>query len=358
MRQLVFEGARSTRWIDVPVPSLSSAEAVLVRPEVVATCDMDAVALSGLIRFRPGTPLGHEGVGTVIDVGSGVTGFQPGDLVVIPWQISCGACGRCRRGQDTHCEAVPAGSCYGWGPHVARWGGFLADLVEVPFADHMLVPLPSGLDPTIAVGLSDNLVDAWRAIGPPLANTGGGRVLIVGGVTPDGGSIGVYAAAFAVGLGADEVVYVSHDAGLCQLAAGYGATVHRVEASYEDLGRFDVTADTSGLPDGLAFALRSTGPGGICTCTAGAVHRGVDVPVPVYEMYMNTVTFHTGWVHTRPLIAEPMQHMTAGLFDPRRIAQTVSFGDACAALAEPFNKLILSRARLDAGEALALSQGE
>jgi alcohol dehydrogenase len=344
MRRFVFEGARAARWIEAPPPSLGSARAALVRPEVVSTCDMDAVALSGLIRFRAGTPLGHEGVGTVVEVGDEVTGVAPGDTVVIPWQISCGACGRCRRGQDAHCETVPPGSCYGWGPHVAAWGGFLADLVEVPFADHMLIPLPTGLDPTIAVGLSDNLVDAWRAAEPPLRTTGGGRVLVVGGAMADGGSIGLYATAFAAGLGADEVVYVAHDPALCALAAGYGATVHLVERAYEDLGPFDVTIETSGLADALAFALRSTGPGGICTCTAGAVHRGHDVPVPIYEMYLNTVTFHTGWAHTRSLVAEPMRHLSEGLFDPRRIARTSTFDEAGAAFAEPFHKLILTRA--------------
>jgi alcohol dehydrogenase len=304
---------------------------------------MDAVALSGLIRFRAGTPLGHEGVGTVIDVGDAVTGVVPGDTVIIPWQISCGACARCRRGQDTHCETVPPGSCYGWGPHVATWGGFLADAVEVPFADHMLVPLPAGLDPTIAAGLSDNLVDAWRSVAPPLRTTGGGRVLVVGGAIPDGGSIGLYAAAFAVGLAADEVVFASHDPALCALAAGYGASVHHVQAGYEDLGTFDVTVETSGLAEALAFALRSTGPSGICTCTAGAVHRGRDVPLPVYEMYLNTVTFHTGWVHTRSLIPEPLSLMAERLFDPRRIARAATFDEATTAFAEPFHKLILTR---------------
>lgn len=342
MRQLVFEGARAAQWTDAPPPSLRSVKGALVRPEVVSTCDMDAVAMSGLIRFRAGTPLGHEGIGTVIEVGDAVTGVRPGDVVIIPWQISCGTCERCRRGQDTHCETVPTGSCYGWGPHVAEWGGFLADLVEVPFADHMLVPVPPGLDPTVAVGLSDNLVDAWRAVGPPLRTTGGGRVLIIGGPMPDGGSIGLYATAFAVGLGAD-VVFLSHDAHLCELAGAYGATAHRIEGQYDTVGSFDVTVETSGLPDALWFALRSTGPSGVCTCTAGAVHRGHDVPVPVYEMYMNTVTFHTGWVHTRALMAEPLQLLTEALFDPRLIARRSTFDDAPAAFAEPFHKLILTR---------------
>jgi alcohol dehydrogenase len=343
MRRLVFEGARSARWTDAAAPALTSGTGALVRVDVVGTCDMDAVALSGLVRFRPGTPLGHEGVGTVTEVGDAVTGVRPGDQVIIPWQISCGTCDRCRRGQDTYCATVPQGSCYGWGPQVRRWGGFLADLVEVPFADHMLVPLPPGLDARAAVGLSDNIVDAWRAIGPPLSTTGGGRVLVMGGSGVAGGGIGLYAAAFAVGLGAEETVFVSPDADLCAKAALYGATAHHLDGEIDGLGSFEVTVDTSGDAAALAFAVRSTAPNGICTCTAGAVHRGRDVPLPVYDMYMNSVTFRTGWVPTRALIDEPLRHLTANLFDPRRIAATATFADAEAAFAEPFTKLILTR---------------
>ncbi len=340
MRQLVFDGARTARWVDAPEPRITSGGGALVRPVAVSTCDMDAVALSGAIRFRGGTPLGHEGVGVVVDTGDEVRRHRPGDLVIIPWQISCGRCRRCQRGQDTHCETVEPGACYGWGPHVARWGGFLADAVEVPHADHMLVPLPAGMAPTVAAGLSDNLVDGWRAVGPPLAQTGGGRVLVVGSVLADGGSIGLYAAAFAVGLGADEVVFVSPHAHLRMLAAAYGATT--AEVLSPDLGAFDVTVETSGLAEALAGALRATGPGGVSTCTAGATHRGHEVPIPVYEMYMNTVTFHTGWVHTRSSIDEPLRLVADAMFDPLAVATVVPMADAVDALAEPFTKLVFS----------------
>jgi threonine dehydrogenase-like Zn-dependent dehydrogenase len=354
MRQLVFTGPGTTEWIDAADPPLTTAEGAIVEPTVVSTCDMDAVALAGTIRFRPGTPLGHEGIGVVVEVGDAVRSLSPGDQVIMPWQVSCGACDRCRRGQDTFCTTVPPGSCYGWGPHVKRWGGFLADRVEVPYADHMLVPVPAGLDPTWATGIGDNLTDAWRAVGPALRETGGGRVLVVGGGPGGGGSIGLYAVAFAVHLGATEVAYISHDPALGQLAVGLGATAvvdvtdgsgasGASGAGYPDLGHFDVTADTSGRPDGLAHALRSTGPGGVSTCTAGAVHRGRPVPLPVYEMYMHVVTFRTGWVHTRALLAEPLRLVAEGAFDPTSIASIHPFDDAVDAFAEPFTKLILQR---------------
>ncbi|MEO7398270.1 MAG: alcohol dehydrogenase catalytic domain-containing protein, partial [Ilumatobacteraceae bacterium] len=106
MRQLVFDGPRQTSWRDVPAPRLSGATGALVAPTVVSTCDMDAVAMSGRVRFRAGTPLGHEGVGVVVALGDAVASLSIGDRVIIPWQISCGVCGRCRRGQDTFCESV------------------------------------------------------------------------------------------------------------------------------------------------------------------------------------------------------------------------------------------------------------
>jgi hypothetical protein len=64
--------------------------------------------------------------------------------------------------------SVPFEAAYGWGPTAREWGGFLADVVAVPWADHMLCPLPEGVDPIAAAGVADNVTDAWRSVGPPL----------------------------------------------------------------------------------------------------------------------------------------------------------------------------------------------
>lgn len=130
---------------------------------------------------------------------------------------------------------------------------------------------------------------------------------------------------------------------MCRLAAAYGATAHRVADTYEDVGAFDVTVETSGVPAALAFALGSTGPSGVCTCTAGAVHRGNDVPIPVYEMYMNTVTFpHDRVGPPRSSIDEPLRLFEGQLFDPLSIARMATFDEAPEAFAEPFVKLVLA----------------
>lgn len=323
---------------------LTSDLAAVVRPVAVSTCDMDAIALSGVVRFRA-APLGHEAVAVVVEVGDRVSLVRPGDRVVVPWQISCGSCARCQRGQDAYCQSVPAGACYGWGPHVGTYGGLLTDTVAVPYADHMLVPLPECVDAAAAAGLGDNLVDAWRAVAPAFGGNGGSSVLVVGGVLPWGGSIGLYAVALAVAMGADDVVFVSHDQALCSAAAAYGAeALHVAESGYPDLApRFDVTVDTSGLREGLAFALRSTAVCGVCTCTAGAVHRGPDTPVPVYDMYLRSVTLKTGWVSTRPLVEPPLQLLSKRMYDPLAIAQVVDWDHAPEVLAQPFTKVVVVR---------------
>ena len=99
MRQLMLDGPGTVRWTEVPDPELPDAGAALVRPVAVATCDLDVGVLRGRYPLEGPYPFGHEAVAEVTAVGSGVRGVEPGDLVVVPFQISCGACGPCTRGR-------------------------------------------------------------------------------------------------------------------------------------------------------------------------------------------------------------------------------------------------------------------
>ena len=340
MRQLNYLRPGTLEWHDVPAPTLTGPGSALVRPLVVSTCDMDGVVISGAAPFRGPLPVGHEGVAEVVDVGDAVTSVAPGDRVLVPWKISCGACAACRRGRTAHCESVPKEAAYSWGPTAVEYGGFLADLVLVPFADHMLCPVPSGVDELAAVGVTDNITDAWRAVGPPLAGRPDATVLVAGGGGP--GSIGLFAAGLAAALGAGLVVYADPDGGRRETAAGWGATAL---ASLDELPgeprRFDVTVDASGDPRLLHAVVRRTAPGGLCTSTTAATYAAGDVPLPLLDMYRHSVTLTTGWVDTRPLMAEPLALIADGRFDPAPAFTAVAtFDDAPEALAQPFTKLL------------------
>src|SRR6516225_7115786 len=115
MRQLTFVRPGVLEWWDVPEPTIQDDRDAVVRPLAVTRCDLDLY-------------------------------IAIGDIVIVPFQISCGSCRFCRRGLTNACEAVPFRSSYGLKPVCGvEYGGTLSDLLRVPFADHMLIKNPAGL---------------------------------------------------------------------------------------------------------------------------------------------------------------------------------------------------------------------
>jgi alcohol dehydrogenase len=339
MRTLTYTGPHELQWREAPQPSLSSDKAALVRPLAVATCDLDALIIAGDSPFAPPFPIGHECVAEVLDVGDGVSSLAPGQVVSVPFQISCGECEQCRRGRSGNCGALPFMSTYGFGPAVERWGGFLCDVVCVPYAQHMLVPLPAGLAPAALASASDNLSDAWRAVAPALAEQPAAEVLVVGGASS--GSIGLYAAGLAVALGASAVTYVDANESRREVAQALGAQV--LAQTPKRLGPFAITVDSSADPQGLALALRSTAPDG--TCTSTAIYFGEQPSLPLLEMYTKGITFRTGRVHAREALPHVLELAASGAIEPQRvITRVVAWEDAAEALREcDWTKLVIER---------------
>jgi threonine dehydrogenase-like Zn-dependent dehydrogenase len=339
MQQLTYTGANALQWREVPEPRLSSDGAALVRPRAVATCDLDDLIIGGGSPFPAPFAIGHECVAEVVEVGDAVRSFAPGQLVSVPFQISCGQCAACLRGRTANCSGVPFMSSYGFGPAVEQWGGFLSDLVCVPYAEHMLVALPTGLEPAALASASDNISDAWRTVGPSLAEEPGAPVLVVGGAAA--GSIGLYAAALAVALSAESVLYVDLDAGRRATAAALGAeTLDRIP---KRLGPFPITVDASANPKGLALALRSTAADGVCTSCA--IYFGEEPAMPLLEMYTKGITFRTGRVNARPAMPHVLGLAAAGSLHPELITTRVlGWADAAEGLLErDWVKLVIER---------------
>ncbi|HEY1440849.1 MAG TPA: alcohol dehydrogenase catalytic domain-containing protein, partial [Mycobacterium sp.] len=148
MRQLTFEEAGRYAWREVLDPQITAPEQALVRPLMVACCDLDVAVCHGRLPLQPGYAVGHEGLAEVVAVGDDVGGVRVGDRVVVPFQISCGTCRECRRGVTGSCGSMPLMAMYGMAPIAGLdGGGFMSDLVLVPYADAMLIRVPDTVDP-------------------------------------------------------------------------------------------------------------------------------------------------------------------------------------------------------------------
>ncbi|HEX4557849.1 MAG TPA: alcohol dehydrogenase catalytic domain-containing protein [Mycobacterium sp.] len=342
MRQLTFEEAGRYAWRDVPEPQITAPEQALVRPLMVACCDLDVAVCHGRVPLPPGYAVGHEGLAEVVAVGDDVNGVRVGDRVVVPFQISCGSCRECRRGVTGSCGSVPLMAAYGMAPIAGLdGGGFMSDLVLVPYADAMLVPVPEAIEPISIASLSDNIPDGWRAVGPfehELARLDpvDRRVLVIGRL-----SIGLYAAAFAAALGA-HVDYVDTDAQRLAAAEKLGAVVHDRDKPDKSWERYPVTVHTSADVSSLAATMRATWPDGVCTDTG--IYYQPAVEMPLLSMYTRGVQFVTGRVNARTAIPKVLDLLANGLDLSPAVDRVVAWDDAPSAWPAMTGKTVFTRA--------------
>jgi threonine dehydrogenase-like Zn-dependent dehydrogenase len=336
VRELAFIGKGHLEWREANEPRLQGGGEALVRPLAVATCDIDRLVVAGLVPVEDPFPFGHEGVAQVTDVGDDVATVRPGDLVSVPFQISCGECETCRRGHTGNCERVERMATYGL-PIGTNYGGFLSDTTRVPFADAMLVPIPGDVDAAAVASLSDNIPDAWRTVAPHLEERPGAPVLIAA----SGASIALYAVSIALARGAERVDLVGGNSFLRERAEALGANVLEREFP-KRLGPYPITVDATADVEGLACALRSTEPEGVCTSIG--IYFADTTPVPLLEMYTKGIRFHTGRVHARPTMEPLLELIRAGKFKPELVTgETAAWEDAPEAVAGHRSKLVISR---------------
>ncbi|RIK98042.1 MAG: dehydrogenase [Proteobacteria bacterium] len=321
MRSLVRTDPGKLSWTEAAPPRLAGAREALVRPLVVTLCDIDRPMVDGRFPVPGPIALGHEFVAEVVEVGDAVSTVAVGDRVIVPFQISCGACDRCHDGLTAHCRAVPPRSQYGFGALGGDVGGAFSDLVRVPFADGMLVRAPHGVPLEALACASDNLCDGWRAVVPELSRRPGADVLILGGI----GSVPLYAVAFARACGAGRVDYLDTDATRLAVAEQLGARALEGPLP-ERAGAYDLAVDgTLFEPDGLACALRSLRPSGLCV---GVTIYLADPHVPYFELYSKGARFETGRVQARAALPAVLALVQAGRVDPALVTQEVLPWDA------------------------------
>jgi threonine dehydrogenase-like Zn-dependent dehydrogenase len=164
MQAVVYRGRNKVRVENVPDPKIQEPRDAIVRISLTTICGTDIHLVNGNIPgMKSGTILGHEGVGTIEELGAEVEGLSKGDRVVILSTIACGRCRACIQRHFAHCERTPVGPapCFFGGPvQAGSIDGTQADLVRVPFADVGCVKIPASLDDVTALAASDILPTA------------------------------------------------------------------------------------------------------------------------------------------------------------------------------------------------------
>src|SRR5579884_1330968 len=170
MKAVVFHGVGDIRLDDVKEPKIQEDTDAIVRLTASAICGTDLHMVRGTFSgMKPGTILGHEGVGTVEELGKGVRNLNVGDRVVIGSTIACGNCSYCRAGYYAQCDKAnphgpAAGTAFFGGPELTGpFHGLQAERARIPFAHIGLVKIPEEVADDQAILLSDIFPTAWMA---------------------------------------------------------------------------------------------------------------------------------------------------------------------------------------------------
>lgn len=337
MQSLIYVAPGQLEWQERPALTLAGDLEAIVRPIASTACDLDRRILAGATPFEPPFAIGHEAVGEVLAVGNKVRRVRPGDVVVIPWHINCGVCGRCRAGMTAHCEAHPGLS--GYGVSVAgNWGGLFSEEVRVPYADAMLQRLPEGVDPVAVASAGDNLTDAYIGVTTGLARHPGAPVLVMSSIE----SLGLYAADHALAAGAAHVDFVDADERRREAARELGARPHPSLPESFTRG-FPVVIGATRDAAALRAAILCLAPGGHLSNLAILL---TDTEIPFWDMYLRGVSMSFGLPNVGPHIPKVLDLARCGHIHPERLVTLYNAVDATSALLEPSIKPVLVRDKL------------
>jgi alcohol dehydrogenase len=349
MRALVYHGPGQKAWEEVPKPRIADDTDAIVRVDVTTICGTDLHILKGDVPVvTDGRILGHEAVGTVEAVGSGVKRVKVGDRVLVSCISVCGTCRFCREGHP--------GQCLGGGGWILGYmiDGTQAEYVRVPFADTSTYAVPDGAADEDILMLADILPTAYEV---GVLNGGvrpGDVVAIVGS-----GPIGLSAVMGARLLSPSHIVVIDLADSRLEAAKRFGADV-TVNNSRQDpleviqsltggLGA-DVTIEAVGTPATFELAVKLSRPGGRI---ANIGVHGEPAALHLEEQWIRNITITTGLVdaYSTPTLLRLLasHHIDAHQFITHHFALE-EFGTAYDTFARPAEtgalKVILSRTPL------------
>ncbi len=307
MRALVFEGPGLIAVRDVPAPELVEGGDAIVRVTASGLCGSDLHPFLGREPMAPGTITGHEAVGVVEAVGSGVTRVAVGERVIVPFTTSCGSCDACARGISARCQR---GRLFGWrdpsDPSVGL-DGCQAEYLRVPLADTTLVPAPD-IDDAAALLLTDNLPTAMAALDRSRATD----ALTVVGL----GSVGLCTVAIARRMGVRHIVGIDPVTERAAAAMALGAEIGVPGASAPT----NAVIEASGTRSAQRTALDSVAPGGVVSIIS--VQTTPDFAFTQIEAYDRNLTVAWGRAPVRSILETRLDVLAEVARDIARVIVT------------------------------------
>jgi alcohol dehydrogenase len=294
MKAIVYHGPGLKAWEEVPKPTIVDTTDAIVRVDAVTICGTDLHILKGDVpAVTDGRILGHEAVGTVEEVGSGVKTVKAGDRVLVSCITACGSCRYCREGQY--------GQCLGGGGWILghKINGTQAEYVRVPFADTSTYPVPAGVSDEQILMMADILPTGYE-VGVLNGKVSPGDVVAVVGAGP----IGLAAILGAKLYSPSHIVAIDLADSRLEAAKQFGAdlTINNgredalklIKEMTDGLGA-DVSMEAVGVPAAFELAASLVRPGGRI---ANIGVHGEPATLHLEELWIKNVTITTGLVDT------------------------------------------------------------
>ena len=304
MNAMVYEGPGKRSWKSVPKPTLKDPTDVVIKTVSTTICGTDLHISKGDVPdVKPGTILGHEAIGIVDEVSSGVKKFKKGDKVVVSCITSCGNCYYCKKNLQSHCLSG------GWQlGHTIN--GTQAEYTRIPHADHSLYHVPAGANDKAILMLSDILPTGYE-IGVLASNIQQGDTVAIVGAGP----IGLACLITSLPFKPARIIMIDRDDQRLEASRKFGATdtinpdkvdykqaVHQIAAeankarSKESLeGGADVAIECVGIPSTWDICQEIIAPGGRI---ANVGVHGSKVDLNLQELWIKNISISTGLVNT------------------------------------------------------------
>ena len=310
MKALVYHGPGQRGWDTVADPAIIDPTDVVVRVDSSTICGTDLHILKGDVPdCKPGTVLGHEAVGTVVETGANVSTVAVGDRVLLSCVSSCGRCRYCKEGRY--------GQCLGGGGWIFGnlIDGLQAEYARVPFADNSVYKVPDDLSDEQVLFLADILPTAYE-VGVLNGVVSPGDVVAIVGAGP----IGLAAVLTSMLYTPGKIVAIDLDDNRLESALRFGADI-AINNGREDAtarvmeltdGGADVAFEAVGVQQTFELATELIRP---CGRVANIGVHGKPVTLHLETLWTRDVTVTTGLVDTYT-IPRLMKLVASGRLDP------------------------------------------